>query len=233
MKQEAAIIEKKEPSTFIKGAKDTFPVVASGIFDGIVYAFIARQMGLSWWETVALSLLVNGASSQFAALGMIKQGIFGWPVIISTLLINSRHIIYGLSIGPYLKDTKLGKLMLAAMSLSDETFGVTIHRFRKSGGDIQYFLGSAWLDYTLWQVSVMVGATIGIFSFNTFPFGLDFAFIATFIALLVLQINSRSAMLCCLLVAVVSTFVQMKWGPVWAIFAGTLVSVVYGGWTDE
>lgn len=228
IQSEIAHSEKQE-SLFLKGMLDTFPVVASGIFDGIVYAVIARQIGLTWAETVALSLLVNGASSQFAALALMKQGIYGWPVVLSTLLINLRHIIYGISIGPYLKGTKIRRLMMAAVSLSDETYGVSIHRFQKQGGDIRYLLGSASLDYTLWQASVMLGATIGVFSVNTFFIGLDFAFIGTFIGLLVMQIYNRSTLFCFGYCAIVCTIVQWQFGSIAAIFAGAFTAVFFGG----
>lgn len=231
--QSDVVYPEKKESVFVKGMLDTFPVVASGIFDGIVYAVIARQIGLSWTETVALSLLVNGASSQFAALALMKQGVYGWPVVLSTLLINLRHIIYGISIGPYLKGTKIRTLMLAAFSLSDETYGVSIHRFQKQGGDIRYLLGSASLDYCLWQMSVMLGATIGVFSFNTFFIGLDFAFIGTFIGLLVMQIYNRSTLICFGLCAAVSVLVQWKFGSIAAIFAGAFTAVLYGGLKNE
>ncbi|WP_164985210.1 AzlC family ABC transporter permease [Ammoniphilus sp. CFH 90114] len=230
---EATTLAEKRERPFIQGMWDTFPIVASGFFDGIVYAVIARQMGLSWTETVALSMMVNGASSQFAALGLIKQGIFGWPVILSTLLINARHIIYGLSLGPYLKGQSKGKLWVGSVSLSDETYGVNIHRFSRHGGDANYFLGSATMDYSLWQFSVMTGATIGHFTFDTQAIGLDFAFLATFIGLLMLQLTTRTKWGCLVLVGIVSTVAQYQWGPIAAVFFGTFTAIVYGGWLDE
>ncbi len=233
MKMEATTIIEKKERTFWLGVRDTFPIVASGFFDGIVYAVIARQIGLSWGETVALSLLVNGASSQFAALGLMKLGILGWPVILSTLLINARHIIYGLSLGPYLKGEGKGKLLLGSVSLSDETYGVNIHRFKRYGGDSSYFLGSATIDYTLWQLSVMTGATIGQFTFDTHAVGLDFAFLATFIGLLMLQLGTRTAWGCMLLVGIVSTLAQIYGGPILAAFLGSITAMVWGGWKGE
>ncbi|MEW9671401.1 AzlC family ABC transporter permease [Ammoniphilus sp. 3BR4] len=233
MKMEATTLTEKKERSFVLGMWETFPIVASGFFDGIVYAVIARQMGLSWGETVALSMMVNGASSQFAALGLMKQGIFGWPVILSTLLINARHVIYGLSLGPYLKGGGKGKLLLGSMSLSDETYGVNIHRFKRYGGDAHYFLGSAAMDYGLWQISVMTGASIGHFAFDTQAIGLDFAFLATFIGLLMLQLGNRTAWGCLVLVGVVSTLAQLYAGSIAAIFLGTFTAIGFGGWLDE
>lgn len=72
-------------SLFVKGMKQIFPVAAAGIVDGLVFGILARQAGLGVTEAMLFSLLVNAGSSQFAAVGLISQGIVGWPILVSTL----------------------------------------------------------------------------------------------------------------------------------------------------
>ncbi|MFS0554974.1 AzlC family ABC transporter permease [Brevibacillus sp. 179-C9.3 HS] len=90
---------------FVKGMKQIPPVPAAEIVDGMVFGILARQAGLGVTVVVLFSLLVNAGSSQFAAVGLISQGIVGWPILVLTLLLNSRHLLYGLSLGQKFKET--------------------------------------------------------------------------------------------------------------------------------
>ncbi|EJL39179.1 putative branched-chain amino acid permease (azaleucine resistance) [Brevibacillus sp. CF112] len=76
---------------FVKGMKQIFPVAAAGIVDGMVFGILARQAGLGVTEAMLISLLVNASSSPFAAVG--SQGIVGWPILVSNLLLNARHLL--------------------------------------------------------------------------------------------------------------------------------------------
>lgn len=84
------------------GVVKTLPLALGAVPFGLAYGVIAIQAGLTVAETVLMSLLVFAGASQFMAVVMIQSGV-GVPLVIaSTLLINLRHLMMGLSLSPYL-----------------------------------------------------------------------------------------------------------------------------------
>ena len=62
---------------------------------GIVYAVIARDAGLSVVETQALSLFVFAGGAQFSAAGLFATGASAVGIVLTTFLLNVRHVLYG------------------------------------------------------------------------------------------------------------------------------------------
>jgi predicted branched-subunit amino acid permease len=90
---------------------------------GLAYAVIARDAGLSLLETQALSLLVFAGSAQVSAAGLFGIGAGGLEIVLTTLLLNVRHVLYGLALA---RRTPLSRRQrpVAAYFLTDEAFGV-------------------------------------------------------------------------------------------------------------
>ena len=65
---------------------------------GLAYAVLARDAGLSLIETQALSVLVFAGAAQVSAVGLVSQGAAGLEIVLTTFLLNVRHVLYGLSL---------------------------------------------------------------------------------------------------------------------------------------
>src|SRR4051794_40384125 len=109
---------------FYQGIRKIIPVSAAGIVDGMVFGILSQQAGLNISEAMMMSLLVNAGSSQFAAIGFISQGVIGWPILAATAFLNSRQLLYGMTLGPYFRKTPWWKLSLMAGLLNDETYAI-------------------------------------------------------------------------------------------------------------
>ena len=83
----------------------------------------ARGAGLSLVETQALSALVFAGSAQFTAVGLFAAGSAGASIVLTTLLLNIRHLLYGVSVGRQF-DLSRRQRPVAAFFLTDEAFGV-------------------------------------------------------------------------------------------------------------
>jgi len=90
---------------------------------GAAYAITARGAGLSLLETQALSVLVFAGSAQFSAVGLFTAGAAGLEIVLTTLLLNVRHLLYGLALGREV-DLRRRERPAAAFFLTDEAFGV-------------------------------------------------------------------------------------------------------------
>src|SRR5579875_1475298 len=167
---------------FLIGAKQILPVAMAGTIDGLVFGLLARQAGFSVTEAVLFSFLVNAASSQFAALGFISQGVVGFPILISTLLLNARQMLYGLSLGPYFRNTPTWRLLGAAWMLNDETFALkSTYLSQGKKASLSFYCGAGIVDLKIWTLSTLIGASCGTLISEPQKYGLDFAYIATFI----------------------------------------------------
>src|SRR5437868_15541143 len=81
---------------------DTLGIAASGVGVGLVYGLAARAVGLSVVEVAAMSVFVFAGGAQFAALGSIALGAPWAAIVLITAFINSRHLLYGAALSPYL-----------------------------------------------------------------------------------------------------------------------------------
>ena len=154
---------------------------------GIAYAVLARDAGLSLLETQALSLLVFAGSSQVSAVGLFGRGAGGPEIVFTTLLLNVRHVLYGLSLGRRVPMTRRERLV-AAFFLTDEAYGVSIARGARS---FPFVLGAELSLYLTWNVATLGGALLGGIIPDPERIGVDFVFPLAFLALLVPLLRRR------------------------------------------
>lgn len=219
---------------FAKGMKQIIPVAAAGIVDGLVFGILARQAGLGMTEAMLFSLLVNAGSSQFAAVGLISQGIVGWPILVSTALLNARHLLYGLSLGPQFRGTPVWKLCLMAGTLNDETYALKA-TYLASGErpSLSFFAGASAVDYLIWNGSTLAGAWFGQVFTETEAYGLDFAFVATFLGFLAVNLVSSFHVKVAGCAAAVACIGYGVGGATVAVIAGTMAAVAMGAVSRE
>jgi predicted branched-subunit amino acid permease len=91
----------------VRGIRATVPLAPGVIAFGLLYGMMARQVGFHPWEAWAMSLLVHAGSAQFAALGM-WQASGALPIILTTLVINLRHLLMAASVAPHLRGLSSG-----------------------------------------------------------------------------------------------------------------------------
>jgi len=88
---------------FFKGARDTLPLVIGAMPFGIIFGTLAAGAGLSPWGAMGMSLFVFAGSSQFIAMGLIGAGT-AWPMIVlTTFVVNFRHLLYTATLLPHLR----------------------------------------------------------------------------------------------------------------------------------
>lgn len=219
-------------SQFFAGAKDTFPLIVGAIPFGIIFGTLSATAGLSFGATMGMSMFVFAGASQFVCLSLVAAGA-AWPMIVlTTFVVNLRHMLYGATMVPFYKNLNGIWKMVLAFGLTDETFAVAVNRYNKGDGvpgSHYYNLGSMVFMYLNWNLCTFVGLTTG----KAFPeisqWGLDFAMPATFIGIVIPYLVSKpmwAAVITAGAVSILAEGLPHKLGLMAAALAGVTVGVV-------
>lgn len=199
---------------------------------GVIFGTLAIGSGLPVWLTLGMSLLVFGGSSQFVAVSLISSGA-ALPVIwLTTFVVNLRHALYSATLLPYARELPARWRWALAFWLTDETFAVVENQLRhhtdaKDGA--WYWLGSSLAMYFNWQFWTLVGVVLGQSIPMLATLGLDFAMVATFAAIVALQLHARPVLFAALVagtVALLARELPYKLGLMLAALAGVAAGVI-------
>lgn len=209
----------------------TAPLTPGVVAFGLLYSVMARQVGFSPWETWAMSLIVHAGSAQFTALGM-WDAAGAVPIILTTLVINLRHLLMGASIAPYLRGVSPLWKALLALWMSDESYAVTIAQYEAGEGSHWYFLGADVGIYVAWPTSGLIGALLGGAIPDPGRYGLDLVFPLGFLGLLTAFLRDRIGVAVALAsggLALLGTFLLPgKWHVIIAGLLGSALGLLVG-----
>jgi 4-azaleucine resistance transporter AzlC len=177
-------------SKFRRGLLAALPLAPGVVAFGLLYGMMARQVGFSPWGACVMSLAVHAGSAQFTALGM--WGASGAiPIILTTLVVNLRHLLMGASIAPHLEDLSRPWKALLALWMSDESYALAIAEYQRGTGNRWYFLGANVGIYVAWGVSGLMGGLLGTAVPDPERYGLELIFPLGFLGLLTTFMEDR------------------------------------------
>ena len=170
-----------------RALRDSLPVMAGYLVLGAGFGMIMQSKGLGLLCALSMSVFIYAGSMQYVAIGLITGGASYLTVALTTLLVNARHLFYGISVVDKYRNAGAYKPYLA-FSLTDETYSLIVG----AGEDIpegdrpRYYFAVSALDQIYWVVGSAVGSLIG----SLIPFstdGMDFALTALFVTIFVDQ----------------------------------------------
>mgnify|MGYP001018898610 CR=1 FL=1 len=167
----------------------TLPVMAGYLFLGMGFGILLESNGYSFIWAFFMSIFIYAGSMQYVAIDLLASGASLISTAIMTLMIQVRHLFYGLSIIDKYKDTGKKKLLLIH-ELTDETYSLLCSVKTPEGidaGDMRFWI--AMLDHSYWILGSVLGTIIGgILPFDTT--GIDFAMTSLFTVIFVEQWQS-------------------------------------------
>ena len=168
----------------------TLPVLAGFLVLGIAYGMLMLDKGYGPQWSVLMSAFAFCGSMQFVAITLLTTAFHPLEALILSLLVNARHLFYGLSMLDKYKG--FGKIKgFLIFTLCDETFSIVSSAAPPEGVEPKYFyLSISLLDYLYWVGGTLIGGLIG----NWMPFdmkGLDFALTALFVVLFLEQMKKK------------------------------------------
>lgn len=178
--------------SFIQGVKDCIPTLLGYISIGFAFGVVGIASNLSLLEIFLLSVFVYAGSAQFIFCSLYMAGAPATAIILTVFIVNLRHLLMSFSLAPYFTKYSIGRNIGFGTLLTDETFGVAIVQAAKNKE-----LGGRWMDglnltaYIVWIASCMLGGLLGQYVSEPQKWGLDYALVAMFIALLILTLSQN------------------------------------------
>lgn len=167
----------------------TIPVLTGFSFLGIAYGILMNTKGYGIGWTSLMSALVYAGSVQYVGITLLTSVFNPIYALALTLMINARHLFYGISMLEKYKDTGKFKPFLI-FALCDETFSILCSTEPPEGIDRNWFFMSVtYLGYFYWLIGSMVGSLLGsMVTFDTK--GLDFVLTALYVVIVIDQWKS-------------------------------------------
>jgi predicted branched-subunit amino acid permease len=246
---------------FLAGVRAELPILLGVAPFGMIYGALAIGAGLPRSAAQAMSTIVFAGSMQFVATQLFATGAPGLVLLLTTFIVNLRHMLYSASLAPYLHKLPARWKWSLAYLLTDEAYAPTILHYRQTeanhggteitetvislsdphirgeGSDVatsdnrHWFLLGAGL--ALWSVW-QVSTAVGIFLGAQVPpsWALDFTLALTFIALLIPALTDRPSVAAALSAGIVA-LVGAGWPYKLGLVTAALVGIAVGAWLDR
>ncbi|MED4586499.1 AzlC family ABC transporter permease [Brevibacillus choshinensis] len=177
-------------ASFRRGIWDSLPITASYILVGAIFGMMSGQAGLSPWQSVAMSAFVYSGAAQFSAIAMFADHASMWAIVLTTCMLNTRHLLMGLSISPYYQRFSSAQVNGLAYFLTDEQYAISLNRFRQQPSEASYIVAVGGSFLASWILGTWLGTVAGQWIPDPASLGLDFSFTAMFVALAFYQLTS-------------------------------------------
>lgn len=165
----------------------SLPVMAGYIVLGTGFGILLSAKGYSFWWALLMSITIYAGSMQYVGVNLLASGASVLSTALMTLMVNARHVFYGISMIEEYRDMGWRK-WYAIFGLTDETYSlVCVDPKLPEGADRKnfYFLVTM-MNQSYWIFGSLLGAILGnTISFNSA--GIDFSMTALFITIFVEQ----------------------------------------------
>ena len=214
----------------------TVPVMAGYLFLGTGFGMLmhAKGYGLLW--AVAMSVFIYAGSMQYLAVDLLTGGASLITAALTTLMVNARHLFYGISMIDTYQDAKPFKPYLI-FALTDETYSLNCGGApaEVQNPKLYYFLVSLF-NQCYW----VTGSALGVLAGTLLPInteGIDFALTALFVTVFVEQWKSTKDHIPALIGVIASILCVIAFGPgnflIPAMLLITLALTLYRGKKEE
>ena len=196
--------------------------VAAGVI-GLSFGAIATASGLAYWVPIAMSLFIFAGGSQFLAVGLLALGN-PLAAVLGGLLINARHLPFGLAVGPVIGDKTWARLLGSHVLIDENTAFAMAQTDPRRQRQAFWLVGA--LLFVTWNAGVVLGVVVGGMVGDPATFGLDAMFPAALLALVLPSLKdkvTRTAALSGAAIAVLATPVLPAGLPILVSLLGLLL----------
>lgn len=179
------------PARYRDGARKIAPIALAATAFAVSFGVLARASGIGTVEAIVMSATVFAGSAQFAIASILGVGGALASAILAAVLLNARYAPISVSLAPVFVGGRLRRL-LESQLIVDESWAMS----RRTDGahDRALLVGAGLVLYACWVGGTVIGAVAGDALGDPADLGLDAAFPALFLALLVPQVRSRRAL---------------------------------------
>lgn len=169
--------------------RQSLPVMAGYLVLGMGFGVLLETKGYGVFWALAMSLFIYAGSMQYVAIDLLTGGASLISAALMTLMVNARHLFYGISMIERYRDTGAAKPYLI-FSLTDETYSLVCSGNVPRGVDQKkYYLLVSFFNQCYWVAGSVAGSLVGsLLTFNTE--GIEFAMTALFLVVFTEQWKS-------------------------------------------
>ncbi|MDP8080001.1 AzlC family ABC transporter permease [Phocoenobacter skyensis] len=186
-------------SFLFKGISATLaslPLAISCIPWGVLCGTLSIQAGLSNIQAQMMSLCIFAGAAQLSGIAILGAGGSWLALINSTVMIGSRHLLYSATYHSEIVKLPLIKRIFFAFLLTDEMFVIAqAEQFKKGYFDYWYAVIAGFSFYIIWNIATFSGIYFAQLLQNIDQLGLDFAIAATFLAMVIPMIKSKTVLI--------------------------------------
>lgn len=179
-------MKSKSMQAFKAAFPFTIPIFAGFWFLGLTYGIYMHACGFSFWYPTLMAASIFAGSMEFVAVPFLMGPFAPLQVFLLTLIINARHLFYGISMLDVYKDMGWKKPLLI-FGMCDESFSINYSADIPAGVDKGWFM--LWvtvLNYSYWVSGSLMGGLFGsLLTFNTS--GLEFVMTTLFVVIFLEQ----------------------------------------------
>ncbi|MDR1899698.1 MAG: AzlC family ABC transporter permease [Treponema sp.] len=217
------------PPVFTAALRYSIPVMLGYLAIGVAFGLLLTGAGYPWFLALLMSLVMYAGAGQYLAVGLFSAGAGPVECMLMQLVVNARHMAYGLTMLKRFRNAGLRRFYLI-FALTDETFallssleddGAEGAGMPSGGADagrrgpvppgadpLRFMLLVSLLDQGYWVAGSLIGALAGAF----IPFdteGIGFALTALFVVLMIeqmLRVRRPGIFVVCALISVLAVF---------------------------
>lgn len=217
----------RENTTQLKAGFIANIVVAASVCAyGSVLGILAASKGLSWQQLLFMNLSVFAGSAQFVMVDMWFPPLPIVEMTLAVMVINMRYLLIGASLRQLFNGKSLPHKMLFIHLVADENWAMTMARFHKEKVTTWFLLGGGICVQLAWCLGTMAGHRFGVVITDPQKYGLDFAFVAVFTALVMSFWQGKKDLLPWVFTALVAVTVEKMLPGKWYILFGGLSGAI-------
>lgn len=215
----------------VAGIVATLALLPGSVIVGIVFGVLAREVGMSGLQALTMSVLVSGGAAQFIALDLWASPVPVTTLVLTTLVVNLRHLLLGASLQAWLGPLRGWRRWLTLHFLTDESWALSEVARRRGERDVAFLVGSGLVAYGGWIVGTVVGYLVGDRVGGLVGWDIGFIFTALFVALLVGIARGRQDIAPFAVAAAVAIITQRLVGGTWYILCGGIAGSLAGAFS--
>ncbi len=217
-----------------RGFQNCLPLGLSVFAYGLVFGILAVQAGMSAVQAGAMSLTTFAGASQLMVLEFWGPVLPFFGIVLTTFIVNLRHVLMGAALRDWLVGLPPWKAYGSLFFMTDESWALSMREMGSGGRDAAFLLGAGLCIYVFWFSATLLGASSGFFLGTAMSdparWGLDFAFTAVFISLLIFFWKGRQDLPVWLVAAAAAWLGWALLPGKWYILCGGLAGGLYGAW---
>lgn len=190
----------------------TLPVMAGYLFLAVGFGVLLRKSGLGAAWAFLMSTGIYAGAMQYVTIDLFLSGAAPLESALMTLMVNARHLFYGISMSEKYRNTGWMKPYLA-LALTDETYALLAADEAPEGVDSRwYYFFISLLNHGYWVIGSVLGSQLG----QMLPFdlaGIEFAMTALFVVIFVEHWQKKAARIPALVGFVASVLCLILFGP--------------------